>query len=411
VARLNSARGVVVTGMGAICALGDRPAAIYHALCEGRSGFGAPTVLPPEVAGGRQVGEVRDFTPANYVGDRNVRLLDRTGRLSVVGVGLALADGGWPEQKPAEPPIGAIVGTMFSGVRTIGEFDRRAQSAGPEYASPLDFSNTVLNAAAGQVAIWYRLKGVNSTIAAGPVSGLHAIAYAAEQIRAGRAGVLVAGGVEELCFESFQGFLAAGLLAGPPGAGPRSVPFGTRRSGVVLGEGAAFLVLEAEEVARARGARIVGRIHGSASGFDPAASSGSGSNGDALARTIERALGNSGVSAASVSAVAASASGSRAQDACEARGIRATIGSGTPVMAIKSMLGETLGASGALNAIAVLESLCAGRLPGIPGLAERDPEVDLAISPDAVAITGPLALVTAVAAEGNCGALVLGLAQ
>ena len=402
-------RRVVVTGIGAICSLGDRADQIHQALCEGRSGLGAPTVFPVEVAGGRLVGEIRGFSPKQYLGDRNVRLLDRTGRLAVVGVGLALADSGWPDEKPADQPVGLIAGTMFSSVRTIGEFDRRAQSAGPEYASPLDFSNTVLNAAAGQVAIWHRLSGVNSTICVGAVSGLHAIGYGSELIRDGRASVLVAGGVEELCFESFQGFLGAGLLAGPADTGTPSVPFGAQRSGAALGEGAAFLVLEAEDVARARGARIIGRIHGFGTGFDPSVPDARAGGGDALGRAIESALAHAGQSASDIAAVAASANGSQKQDAREARGIRSTIGAKTPVTATKSMLGETLGASGALNAIAMLESLRAGRLPGIAGLAARDKEIDLAISPDAVALSGSSALVTAVAAEGNCAALVLGI--
>jgi 3-oxoacyl-[acyl-carrier-protein] synthase II len=400
---------VVVTGTGALCSLGDRSDRIYEALCQGRSGLSVPDLLPPEVARGRLVGEVRPFSPQAYLGDKNVRLLDRTGRFAVVAVGLALADSGWSGEALAAQPVGVVVGTMFSGVRTIGEFDRRAQSAGPAYASPLDFSNTVLNAAAGQVAIWHRLSGVNSTIAAGAVSSLDAIGYAADLIRDGRASVLVVGGVEELCFESFQGFLGAGLLEGPSGEGPRSVPFGAHRSGTALGEGAAFLVLEAEDVAKARGARIIGRIRGFASGFDPTEASGAEDDPGMLARVIRRALGQAGLSAADIAGVAASASGSPGLDAREARGIRAALGSRTPVTAIKSMLGETLGASGALNAVALLESLRAGRLPGIAGLVERDPSIDLSIGSGMASMTGTAGLVTGIAAEGNCGALVVGL--
>jgi 3-oxoacyl-[acyl-carrier-protein] synthase II len=297
---------------------------------------------------------------------------------------------------------------MFSSVRTIGEFDRRAQTAGPEYASPLDFSNTVLNAAAGQVAIWHRLSGVNSTIAAGPASGLHAIGYAAALIRAGRASVLVAGGVEELCFESFQGFLGAGLLADPDAAG-RSVPFDAQRTGVSLGEGAAFLVLEADDVARARGARIIGRVLGFRSAFEPAPHAAGGSDGGELARTILRSLAGAGVSAGDVAAVLSSASGSPSQDLREARGISAALGSSVPVTAVKSMAGETLGASGALNAIVALETLRTGRLPGVAGLRALDPDVRLNAQESTVPITGSVALVTAVAPEGNCASLVLGV--
>jgi 3-oxoacyl-[acyl-carrier-protein] synthase II len=400
--------GVVITGYGVLCALGDRASDIHQALCEGRSGLSEGTVIAAEVTGGRLVGEVRDFDPKKYLGEKNSRPLDRTGRFAAVAVGLALADSGGGTAGTPEQPAGLVVGTMFSGVRTIGEFDRRAQSAGPEYASPLDFSNTVLNAAAGQVAIWHKLSGVNSTIAAGAASGLRAVGYATELIRDGRASVLIAGGVEELCFESFQGFLGAGRLCGP-GQAATSLPFATGRSGVSLAEGGAFLVLEAEEGARARGAKILGRVQGFSSGFDPMPRS-EPSDADGLAAAIARALDEAGVASGSLAAVAASASGSPAEDAREALGLRAAVGNGVPVTAIKSMTGEALGASGPLSAIVLLESLRTGRLPGVTGLVERDPDVDLNVRTSVTAISGASGLVTAVTPEGDCAALVIGVA-
>src|SRR6185295_2478049 len=96
-------------------------------------------------------------------------------------------------------------------------FDRRGLQLGPAHASPLDFANSVINAAAGQAAIWHNLRGVNSTLSAGEASGLQAIAYAADLIRGGRAEALLAGGAEELCFESFLGYYRAGRLCGSAG--------------------------------------------------------------------------------------------------------------------------------------------------------------------------------------------------
>ena len=403
-------RRVVVTGMGAICALGDRPEAIYQALCEGRTGFAAPTVFPAETLPGHVVAEIRDFSPPAYLGAKNIRPLDRTGRLAAVGVELALADSAWSPGERRERGVGLILGTMFCSVRTIGEFDRRAQQAGPEYASPLDFSNTVLNAAAGQVAIWHGLSGVNTTIASGSVSGLQAIGYAATLIRTGRASVLVAGGVEEICFESSYGFYGAGLLARPSGGAPGcAVPFDADRTGTSLGEASAFLVLEDEDVALARGARIIGRVEGLASAYDPRPEADAGSP-TGLTFAIGRALADARIEPTDVGAVAASASGSPVQDAREARAIAAAVGTATPVTAVKSMLGETLGASGALSAIVVLQSLAARSLPGIAGLARRDPSIDLAVSAGTQAVAGSTGLVTAVTPEGNCQALVLGVA-
>jgi 3-oxoacyl-[acyl-carrier-protein] synthase II len=400
-----AARSVVITGMGAICALGDRPDRIHEALCAKRSAFAPPTVFPADVAPGHLVAEVPGFAPQNYLKTGNVRPLDRTGRLALVGVELALADSGWTAELRAAHPLGLIVGTMFCSVRTIGEFDRRAQQAGPEYASPMDFSNTVLNAAAGQVAIWQRLRGVNMTIATGATSGLHALGYAAQLIARGRADALVAGGVEEICFESFYGFYRAGRLAAPNG-GPASVaPFDAARSGTAMGEGAGFLVLEAEESARARGAQILGRVLGFGNGFDPDVHTGSPRNSAPLADAIRRARADD--PGAPLAAVVSSASGSRDLDALEASAIAATVGDAVPVTAIKSLTGETLGASGALQAIALVESLRTGTLPGVAGLSRRDPAIALRLSPDPTPIRGGRGLLTAVAPEGNCCAVAI----
>ena len=401
-----SRRGVVITGMGVVCPLGDRPAAVFDAMCEGRTAFAPPTIFDAASMPGHVAAEIPQFAPETYVRPGNIRPLDRTGRLALVGVELALADSGWSLEARRESLVGLVVGTMFCSVRTIGEFDRRGLQAGPAYVSPMDFSNTVLNAAAGQVAIWHHLRGVNSTVAAGAASGVQAIGYATELIRTGRADVLVAGGAEELCFESSLGFERAGRLAKPIDGQPGiAVPFDARRTGTVMGEGAAFLVLEAEETAAARGATVIGRIVGCATRFDPEALSGGRHAGTALARAIETALRDGNID--HVGGVSSSASGNRELDVREAAAIEATVGTKIPVTAIKSMTGEALGASGALQAITAMSALRAGRLPGVAGLGTIDPAIHI----DASAGTRPLragtALVTAHTPEGNCAALVL----
>jgi 3-oxoacyl-[acyl-carrier-protein] synthase II len=400
---------IVITGAGAICSLADSPERLHEALCDGRTGFGPPTVFALDAAGPYHVAEVREFSARTYLGPRNLRPLDRTGQLAAVAAELALADSDWTVERRKTQELGLILGTMFCSVRTIGEFDRRAQKEGPQYASPLDFSNTVINAAAGQVAIWHQLRGVNSTIAAGATAGLHAIGYAAQLIRAGRAPSLVAGGAEELCFESFHGFLQAGYLARPDRGQPGcAVPFDRRRTGCALGEGAAFLVVEDEAVAAARGARVIGRIEGFGAGYDSRHDAEHRDGPNALAHAIARALADAGIPSSAIGAVAASAGGSPVLDAREASAIQAAIGADTPVTAMKSMLGETLGASGALHTIALLQSLRDGRLPGVAGFEQADPGVTLNVAgPGARPLHASRALVTAMAPEGNCCALVI----
>src|SRR6185369_17866075 len=175
----------------------------------------------------------------------------------------------WSESLRSEEEVGLVLGTMFCSLQTISAFDRRALEAGPRFASPLDFSNTVINAAAGQTAILHNLRGINSTISAGVTSGLQAISYATDLIRTGRSRVLLAGGADELCFESFYGFERAGRLCRSNDTdGDFPIPFDARRNGMVLGEGAALLVLEDADFARERGVEPIAEIVGHGSSFD-----------------------------------------------------------------------------------------------------------------------------------------------
>jgi 3-oxoacyl-[acyl-carrier-protein] synthase II len=401
---------VVVTGLGAICALGDRPGDIFQALCDGRHPFAPPTLFAADVAPGYGVAEVPRFEAQQYMKTGNVRPLDRTGRLALVGVELALADSGWTTQLRASRPLGLILGTMFCSVRTICEFDRRAQQAGPEYASPMDFSNTVLNAAAGQVAIWQKLRGVNSTIASGAASGLHAVGYAMQLIKRGRADALVAGGAEEICYESFYGFYRAGRLAAQNGNGvPASAPFDTRRTGTMMGEGAAFLVTESEASARDRGATVLGRVLGFGSAYDPDTRSATSRSSDAMIAAISRALADADLPADAIGLVVTSASGSPRLDAREAGGVAAVLGAAVPLTAIKSMTGETLGASGPLQALTAFEAMRAGQLPGVAGLSQLDSSLRVNVSAATRPVRATRALVTALAPEGNCCAAVLAI--
>src|ERR1041385_9069653 len=234
-------KSVVITGAGVVSSLGDTPAALHAALCEGRSGISPVELFDTAGLGCPLGGEVKGFDAQKYLGRRNLRPLDRTSRLVASAAQLALDASGWTAEMRAEHEVGLVLGTMFCSVHTISEFDRRALEAGPAYASPMDFSNTVINAAAGQTAILHDLRGINSTISTGITSGLKAIAYATEIIRSARARAVLGGGADELVFESFCGFDRAGLLCrSEQSSGDFPIPFDKRRNGFALGEGAAL---------------------------------------------------------------------------------------------------------------------------------------------------------------------------
>ena len=367
-------RRVVITGAGVVSPLGDTPAAMHAALCEGRSGIRPVRLFDTAGLGCPLGGEVSDFDAQKYLGRRNLRPLDRTSRLVASAAQLALDASGWTPEMRAASEVGLVLGTMFCSVRTIAEFDRRALEAGPSYASPMDFANTVINAAAGQAAIMHGLRGVNTTVSTGVTSGLQAVAHAAEQIRAGRADALLAGGAEELCFESFYGFERAGLLCR---SGQHDchypVPFDARRNGLTLGEGAALLMLEDSRSARERGARVLAEVRGAGSGYDCSRGRDEAKAVKAVAHSMHFALYDAEMLPYEVECLSASANGSPRGDRMEARAVAQVFGDHArrmPVTAIKSMLGESLGASGALQTVDALETLRDCTLPGIPGLED-----------------------------------------
>lgn len=409
---------VVITGAAVISPLGDEPRAVHAALVAGGTAIG-PTSFATDGLGELMAAEIQEFEPTAYLGVANLRPLDRPARLASAAASKALTAAGWRSASgsgamPARAeagaiPVGLVLGTMFGSLRTIAEFDRRAVSAGPNYASPLDFANSVINAAAGQAAIWHGMPELNTTIAGGPPAGVVAIGFAADQIRTGRAQRLLAGGAEELCFEALIGFGRLGLLAPAGDAQPR--PFDRRRRGLALGEGAALFALEGEEAADERGATVLARVLGHGAAFDPSRGAQAESGAAAMARAIRAALAESGIDASDIDAVSCSASGLPA-DRDEAGGLGAVFGerlATLPVTAVKAQLGEALGASGAYQTLVALGAFESGQLPGIAGLEEI--EDGLGLSSDharARAVAPRHVLVTARGFDGQTAALVLG---
>jgi len=370
-------RRVAITGAGVISSLASSPSELHAALCEQRSGFRAIEEFASQGFGLRPGGNLALFQAERYLPGKSLRPLDRTGRLVAAAAALALENSGLNQEALASEEVGLVLGTMFSSMHTIGQFDRRALVEGPSCASPLDFANTVINSGAGQTAIWHKLRGINSTISTGATSGLMALSYAVDLISYGTQNAILVGGADEFCFESFCGLERAGLLKHRYIEEDCSIPFHSRRNGLALTEASALLMLEEWESALARDATILGEVRGHANAYDSRYQmEGYGAN--AMVRAMRAALAEGGLFAPEVDFISASANGSRLADKNEALAIKAVFNGhalGSPIVAIKSMIGETLGASGVVQAIDAIESLRTGTLPGIAGLDNADPEL------------------------------------
>ncbi|HWP84296.1 MAG TPA: beta-ketoacyl synthase N-terminal-like domain-containing protein [Terriglobia bacterium] len=398
---------IVITGAGVISPIGAGLADFERALYAGASGMVSSQLLAEAVPPPAVVAEIRDFTPQQWLGNKGLRVLDRTARLLCVAAQMALSGSGLsPAESPeADPEMGLVCGTMFGSIHSITSFDWSGLEDGPNLVNPMDFPNTVINSAAGQTAIKFKLGGINSTICCGLASGLYALHYAAEFLRLGRARLLLAGGAEELSEEAFLGFQKNGILS----AAGAARPFAATRDGAVLGEGATLLVLETAEGARQRGAQPWAELVGFGCAHDAHSTNAYDIEAAGATAAIRGALQDAGIAPGQVACFVSSASGSRAGDAMEARALRNVFGprfAEVPVCAPKAALGESLGAAGATAALIAALALQKQCLSPTPGLPERGAEgVRLSCKPQA--IHGEYALVNAFSCDGNNAAMVL----
>jgi|ERR1700704_1783257 len=401
---------VLITGVGLISSLGESSALFHKQLCEGRNGLGQIAEFVPQGFESQPGGKVLSFVPEVHLQGKPLRPLDRTGRLVASAAKLALENSGWTTQAWADHDVGLVLGTMFGSMHTISQFDRQALTGGPSSASPLDFANTVINSAAGQTAIWHKLRGINSTTATGATSGLMAIGCAADLVRYGRQTAVLVGGADEFCFEAFCGFERAGLLCGPAGKQGYPIPFDGRRTGLALAEAATGLMLEDSESAQARGATVLGEIRGHANAYNPKWHI-PGHEPDAIIRAIRGAIDEARLSPADISCISASANGSVAGDRDEAAAIKAVFNGQShrvPITAIKAMVGETLGAAGALQVIDLLEAMQDRVLPPIANLEHVDPALpNLHFCRTPQVMDGHVGLINAVGFDGHACSLIV----
>jgi 3-oxoacyl-[acyl-carrier-protein] synthase II len=402
---------IVVTGLGVVSALGAGREAFWRNLAAGASGLRPLSLFDPKIGRSPLAGEIAEFSPAPFIGTRGIRHFDRTTLLLACAAKLALKDAGVLHggDAPARgDQIGIAVGSTYGSIGSIAAFDTAALRDGPSYVNPMEFPNTVLNAPASRVSIVLGVTGPNATIATGESSALDALSYAADFLRLGRAGAMLAGGVFGLGEDVYRGFAGTGALSGTRGDDEElCAPFDRRRNGLVLGEGSCLLFLEPLSRARGRGAGIYGEVTGYGNGFRPRGADPVTSG----RRVLGAALARAGRSPQDVSCVFGGANSTPTGDRLEAQTLRATFASVPalpPVSAIKSMCGECLDASGALQAAAALLALREQVVPPTINHQVADDECGVDCVPNAARrMEVKEALVTASSSAGHCSAVLL----
>lgn len=303
--------------------------------------------------------EVLDFDPLAFLDKREARRMDRFAQFAVACAAMAVEQAGLVITPELSPRVGVMIGSGIGGILTWEEQHRLLLERGPERVSPFFVPMMITNMAAGEVSMRFQAKGPNTAVATACASGAHAIGDALNAIRRGEADVMLAGGSETgLAPLAMAGFCALKALSRRNGEPEKaSRPFDAKRDGLVLGEGAAVVVLEELHHALNRGAQVIGELVGygmSADAFhmvQPAP----GGEGAALAMTA--ALRSAGLNPSDVDYVNAHGTATPAGDAMETAGIKAAFGDHARKLAVsstKSMIGHLLGAAGAVEFVAAL---------------------------------------------------------
>jgi 3-oxoacyl-[acyl-carrier-protein] synthase II len=372
---------VVVTGMGVVSALGQGVSPTWSALLDGRSGVRTIESFDPSRLTARIAAEVRDFDASGVMDRKDLRRTDRYIQFALVATREAMDQAGLPDRLAGTlaESTGVIVGTGLGGVGTL--YDGMSTNAlrGPDRISPFLIPMGIPNVGAGQIAINYGMLGPNFATVSACATGGHAIGESFETIRRGDADVMVAGGSEAGIHEALVGGFANMRALSTRNDDPEgaSRPFDAGRDGFVCGEGAGVLILEALEHAEARGAEPLAELVGYGATADASHITLPAPGGAGAVRAARRALEKARLTPEDVDHVNAHATSTPEGDRAELQSIRTIFGDHARDIAItanKSMLGHTLGAAGAIEAIATIMAIRDGRVPPTINLVEPDPE-------------------------------------
>jgi 3-oxoacyl-[acyl-carrier-protein] synthase II len=378
-----SERRVVVTGMGVMSAVGIGVQATWEGLVAGRSGVTRIDSFEPERVDSKIAASVGEFDASHVLDRKELRRADRYTQLGLLAAREALDQAGLPgrlEGALAEA-TGIILGTGLGGVNTLCEQIEINVTRGPDRVSPFFVPMAIPNVGAGQLSITFGALGPNFAIASACATGGHAIGESWEIIRRGDADIMVAGGAEAGVQEALvAGFCAMRALStrndDPTGA---SRPFDAARDGFVIGEGCGILVLEELEHARARGAEPLAELIGYGATADAEHITLPAPGGIGAVRAARRALQKADLTADAIDHVNAHATSTPPGDKAELQAIRTILGDRAPevpVTANKSMLGHTLGAAGAIEAVATIQTIRTGIVPPTINLTDPDEEAD-----------------------------------
>ena len=379
-------RRVVITGMGAVTPLGLTLEESWAAVKTDTCGIGPITQYDTTSQKVKLAGEVRGFNPEQYIDKREVRKTDRFVQFALASAAQAMEHSGLVMENEDAQRCGVVFASGIGGFSTVQNECLKGNEKGYDRVSPYFIPMAISNMAAGNIAIRFGFHGMCTCPVTACASGTNAVGDAFRQIRDGYADVILAGGSEATITSLAVGGFTS-LHALHTGSDPKraSIPFDKERSGFVMGEGAAALVLEEYEHAKARGANILAEVVGYGCTCDAHHITAPLSDGSGAAGAMIQALADAGVDAASVDYINAHGTSTAMNDAGETAAVKLAFGEHAKELAIsstKSMTGHLLGASGAVEATFTAMALHDGFIPATLGYQVPDEACDLDVVPN-----------------------------
>ena len=370
---------VVITGLGVVSSVGQSTQNYWDSLIAGRSTFAPPTLGTAAQATGKLVGEVKGFEPAAHFESSQLSLLDRVSQFAVVAARQAVSQSGLELRGEIAERTAAIIGTGSGGHTTLDDGFHRLYAGGAARLHPLTIPKAMISAPASQVSMDCGIKGPVFSVSSACASATHAIGQAFHMVRNGSATCVVTGGAEaSITFGAMKGWEAMRIMSTDT-----CRPFSKDRKGMLIGEGAAMLVLEALDHARSRGADILAEIAGF--GMSADAKDLTAPDPDGMARAITAALADAALSPDMIDYVNAHGTGTTANDQAETVALHRGFGAHARQLAIsstKSVVGHTLGAAGALEFVAAIMAIRDGIAPPTMNYLGADPDCDLDYVPN-----------------------------
>jgi nodulation protein E len=370
---------VVVTGLGVVSPVGCSLAQYWAALVAGRSGFAPPSFDAAGKVKTRIVAEVRDFVASDHFDARQIPILDRTSQFVVVAARAAVAQSGLSVGEALSERTAVIIGTGVGGQTTAEENLRRFYSEDAFRPHPLTIPRAMASAPPSHVSMLLGITGPTFAVSSACASATHAIGQAFHMIRSGAVTCALSGGTDACITPGIlRGWEALRILATDT-----CRPFSRDRTGMVLAEGAAMVVLEESDHAQARGAEILAEIGGFGMGADAGDLTSPDSRG--MARAMRMALADAALAPEAIDYLNAHGTGTTMNDKLETAAVHAVFGSHARELAVsstKSMIGHALGASGALELVATIMAIRDGVLPPTMNYLGPDPACDLDCVPN-----------------------------